>query len=34
MANIIESFNKINSNIKKLSPNRAVNIVAVSKTFH
>ena len=33
MANIIESFNKINSNIKKLSPNRTVNIVAVSKTF-
>ena len=33
MANIIESFNKINSNIKRLSPNRAVNIVAVSKTF-
>ena len=33
MANIIESFNKINSNIKKLSPNRPVNIVAVSKTF-
>tara|TARA_B100000886_G_scaffold205858_1_gene142233 strand:+ start:8232 stop:8882 length:651 start_codon:yes stop_codon:yes gene_type:complete len=33
MANIIESFNKINSNIKKLSPNREVNIVAVSKTF-
>ena len=33
MANIIESFNKINSNIKKLRPNRAVNIVAVSKTF-
>jgi len=33
MANIIESFNKINSNIKKISPNRTVNIVAVSKTF-
>ena len=33
MANIVESFNKINSNIKKISPNRTVNIVAVSKTF-
>ncbi len=33
MNNIIESFNKINSNIKKLEPKNPVNIVAVSKTF-
>ncbi len=33
MNNIIESFNKINSNIKKLQPKNQVNIVAVSKTF-
>ena len=33
MNNIIESFNKINSNIKKLQPKNPVNIVAVSKTF-
>ena len=33
MTNIVESFNKINSNIKKLSPKRSVNIIAISKTF-
>ena len=33
MNNIIESFNKINSNIKKLQPKNPVNIVAISKTF-
>ena len=33
MKNIIESFNKINSNIKKLQPKNPVNVVAVSKTF-
>ncbi len=33
MNNIIENFNKINSNIKNLSPKKPVNIVAVSKTF-
>ena len=31
--NIIESFNKINSNIKELRPKKRVNIVAISKTF-
>tara|TARA_B100002019_G_scaffold184573_1_gene159306 strand:+ start:1514 stop:2164 length:651 start_codon:yes stop_codon:yes gene_type:complete len=33
MINIVESFSKINSNIKKLNPKRLVNIIAVSKTF-
>ena len=33
MNNILESFNKLNSNIEKLKPKRQVNIVAVSKTF-
>ena len=33
MINIVESFNKINSNIKKISPKKPVNIIAVSKTF-
>ncbi len=33
MSSIIESFNKINSNIEKLNPTQKVNIVAVSKTF-
>ena len=33
MSSIIESFNKINSNIEKLNPKQKVNIVAVSKTF-
>ena len=33
MNNIVESFNKINSNIEKLKPSRQVNIVAISKTF-
>ena len=33
MNNIIESFNKINSNIKKLNPAKTVKIVAISKTF-
>ena len=33
MSNILESFNKLNSNIEKLKPKRQVNIVAVSKTF-
>ena len=33
MKNIIESFNKINSNIKKLQPKNPVNVVAVSKLF-
>ena len=30
---IIESFNKIKSNINKLKPTKPVNIVAISKTF-
>ena len=30
---IIERFNNIQSNIKKLNPKRNVNIVAISKTF-
>ena len=30
---IIESLNKINSNIKILKPKKKVNVVAVSKTF-
>ena len=33
MSTIIDRFNKINSNINNLNPNKAVNIVAVSKTF-
>ena len=33
MTNIVESFKKINSNIKKLNPNKLVNIIAISKTF-
>ena len=33
MNNIIESFEKINSNIRKLSLKQKINIVAVSKTF-
>ncbi len=33
MNNIIDRFNKIQSNIQSLSPVQAVNIVAVSKTF-
>tara|TARA_B100000242_G_C42985192_1_gene457269 strand:- start:475 stop:1125 length:651 start_codon:yes stop_codon:yes gene_type:complete len=33
MTNIVESFDKINSNIKKLRPKKPVNIIAISKTF-
>ena len=33
MINIVESFNKIKSNIENLKPTKQVNIVAVSKTF-
>ena len=33
MSNIVESFNKIKSNIENLKPTKQVNIVAVSKTF-
>ena len=33
MSNIIESFEKINSNIRRLSLKQKINIVAVSKTF-
>jgi len=33
MINIVESFNKIKLNIKKIKPQKPVNIVAVSKTF-
>ena len=33
MNNIIESFDKINSNIKKIKSTQKINIVAVSKTF-
>ena len=33
MSTIIENFNNINSNIKKLNPDKKVNIVAISKTF-
>ena len=33
MNNIIESFEKINSNIRRLSLKQKINIVAVSKTF-
>ena len=33
MTTIIESLNKINSNIKILKPKKKVNVVAVSKTF-
>ncbi len=34
MSNIIDSFEKINSNIKKINQNKKVNIIAVSKTFN
>ena len=33
MNNILESFNKIKSNIHSLQPTKPVNIVAISKTF-
>ena len=33
MNNIVESFEKINSNIKKQGTNRLINVIAVSKTF-
>ena len=33
MTNIVESFKKIQLNIKKITTNRPVNIIAVSKTF-
>jgi len=33
MNNIIESFDKINSNIKKIKSTQKINIIAVSKTF-
>ena len=33
MSNILDSFNKIKLNIDKLKPERAVKIVAISKTF-
>ena len=33
MDTIIDRYNKINSNINNLNPNKVVNIVAVSKTF-
>ena len=33
MSSIVESFNKINSNIKRISHNLPINIIAVSKTF-
>ncbi len=33
MSSIVESFIKINSNIKRISHNRPINIIAVSKTF-
>ncbi len=33
MSNIIESFKKINSNIKSLNTKRPVKIIAISKTF-
>ena len=33
MSNIIESFQKINSNIKNLNIKKPVKIVAISKTF-
>ncbi len=33
MNSIVESFKKINSNVKDLKPKKPVNIVAVSKTF-
>ena len=33
MSNILDSFNKIKLNIHKLKPDRAVKIVAISKTF-
>ena len=34
MLNIIDSFEKINSNIKKINQTKKVNIIAVSKTFN
>ena len=34
MSNIIDSFEKINSNIKKINQTKKVNIIAVSKTFN
>ena len=33
MTNILESFEKINSNINELNPQKLVRVVAVSKTF-
>ncbi len=33
MDTIVQSFNKINSNIKNLKPKKTVHVVAVSKTF-
>ena len=33
MSIIVESFNKIKSNISSLKPAKPVNIIAVSKTF-
>ena len=33
MNRIIESFNKIKSNIENFKPKKPVNIIAVSKTF-
>ena len=33
MNNIIENFNKINSDISSLNPEKQVKIIAVSKTF-
>ena len=33
MNNILESFNKIKSNINSLQPAKPVNIVAISKTL-
>ena len=34
MSNIIDSFEKINLNIKKINQTKKVNIIAVSKTFN
>ena len=33
MFNIVESFEKIKSNIVKLNPQKPINIIAISKTF-
>ncbi len=33
MTNIVESYKKINSNIKKLNPRQEVKVIAISKTF-